>query len=95
MKFNRNLGASDIKRRRRDSDPMRTYDTLPLPLRRWLSEACLPWSPKSARRIWEGARAKGLGVEETLIALSQAEARTLARDAQAASQNSHPKAVRN
>ena len=59
---------------------MATYDGLPTPLRKWLSEAALPWSPASARRIWLKSKAKGLTPEETLLSLSQAEARTLARD---------------
>lgn len=31
---------------------MQTYDNLPQPLRRWLAQACLPWSPSSALKIW-------------------------------------------
>ena len=31
-------------RARRHTDPMRDYDALPPPLRRWLAEARLPWS---------------------------------------------------
>lgn len=78
----RNLGQSSLRRKRRNSDPMATYDRLPAPLRQWLSEAALPWSPTSARRIWVKAKAKGLTAEEALLTLSQAEARTLARDRQ-------------
>lgn len=75
-----NLGQCGLRRKRRASDPMATYDALPAPLRQWLSEAVLPWSPSSARRIWSKSRAKGLSAEETLASLSQAEARTLARE---------------
>jgi len=42
----------------------------------------LPWSPVSVRRIWSKSRAKGLSDDEALLALSQAETRTLARDRQ-------------
>lgn len=59
---------------------MATYDGLPAPLRRWLSEAALPWSPVSARRIWDGAQAKGLTVREALNELHRAEERTLSKD---------------
>ncbi|WP_415919611.1 DUF6525 family protein [Tateyamaria sp. SN6-1] len=59
---------------------MRSYDALPAPLRRWLCHAALPWSPASARRIWQSAQAKGLSEEEALQSLSRAEAKTLARD---------------
>ncbi|MBT6533908.1 MAG: hypothetical protein HOM03_13205, partial [Marinovum sp.] len=48
----------------------------------WLSKATLPWSPASARRIWSKSLARGLTPEDTLLSLSQAEARTLARDRQ-------------
>lgn len=80
--MSRNLGQSSLPRRRRSVDPMRAFDGLPGPLRHWLSEAALPWSPASARRLWLKARAKGLTPEETLRSLSEAEARTLARDRQ-------------
>jgi len=59
---------------------MKTYDALPAPLRMWLGQAALPWSPKSARRLWDKVHVKGQSIEETLSALSQAEAKTLARD---------------
>lgn len=80
--MSRNLGESSLRRKRRAGDPMAMFDGLPPPLRQWLSEAALPWSPASVRRIWSKSRAKGLSPEETLLSLSQAEARTLARDRQ-------------
>lgn len=75
-----NLGATSLRQKRRTGDPMETYDTLPQPLRHWLAQASLPWSPTSARRIWSRAHAKGRSLDDTLHALSLAEARTLARD---------------
>ncbi|WP_299847647.1 DUF6525 family protein [uncultured Roseovarius sp.] len=75
-----NLGQSSLRRKRRSADPMAAYDGLPAPLRRWLSEAALPWSPSSARRIWSRSLGKGLTPEETLLSLDQAEAKTLSRD---------------
>ncbi|MEM9786651.1 MAG: DUF6525 family protein [Pseudomonadota bacterium] len=80
--MNRNLGQSSLRRKRRSGDPMAAYDALPAPLRSWLSQAALPWSPTSAKRIWSRSLAKGLTPEETLSSLSRAEARTLARDRQ-------------
>lgn len=47
----RNL-RSTIKRRRRRIPPMQAYDALPQQLRQWLAQACLPWSPSSALKIW-------------------------------------------
>ncbi|WP_166416217.1 DUF6525 family protein [Cochlodiniinecator piscidefendens] len=76
----RNLGQSSLRRKRRSRDPMAAYDSLPAPLREWLSQAALPWSPASARRLWSKSLAKGRTPEETLIFLSHAETRTLARD---------------
>lgn len=80
----RNLGATSLRRKRRSTDPMAEYDALPVPLRRWLADASLPWSPTSVRRIWSKSIAKGLSQEEALQSLTQAEHRTLARDKVAA-----------
>lgn len=69
-------------RRRPARDPMREYDALPPPLRRWLAAACLPWSPRSARRLWTRALARhGGDIAAALACLDRAEERTLARDA--------------
>ena len=76
----RNFGATTLRVKRRASDPMKTYDALPEPLRHWLAQAALPWSPSSAKKVWNRARANGCCVEETLKSLSQAEMRMLARD---------------
>ncbi len=75
-----NLGQTSLRRKRRAADPMQTYDALPTPLRRWLSQAALPWSPTSARKIWTRAQANGLDADEALAILSRAETQTLARD---------------
>ena len=79
-----NLGQTSPRARRRAADPMQAYDALPAPLRHWLGQAALPWSPASARRLWHKARASGLSVEDALSQLSRAEARTLVRDRHAA-----------
>ena len=75
-----NIGETGLRRTRRSNDPMEAYDGLPTPLRHWLSNAALPWSPTSARRIWTKSRAKGLSPEQTLVALDKAEAQTLKRE---------------
>ena len=75
-----NLGESALRRKRRSGNPMDMYDTLPAPLRQWLSQAALPWSPASARRIWSKSRAQGLSADEALQALSRAEEKTLQKD---------------
>lgn len=78
--MSRNLGVTSLRRKRRNADQMRSFDSLPAPLRRWLAEAKLPWSPTSARSLWNRACSKGLSAEDALSLLSQAEAHTLARD---------------
>jgi hypothetical protein len=78
--MNRNLGNTSLRRKRRARDPMHVYDTLPTPLRQWLSQAALPLSPASARKIWARAQAKGLDTDTALDVLKRAEINTLARD---------------
>jgi hypothetical protein len=85
--MNCNLGATSLRRKRRSGDPMKNYDALPEPLRNWLSQAALPWSPDSAQRIWKRAHSQGQSAQDALRALSHAEERTLARDRQSLSQS--------
>lgn len=59
---------------------MCAFDALPGPLRRWLAQASLPWSPSSCRRIWQSARSRGESAEAVLARLDRAEARPLARN---------------
>ena len=75
-----NLGSTSLKRRRRKTDPMIAYDLLPQPLRSWLADAVLPWSPKSCKRIWDNAQANGLSVDETIVMLTEVERNNLSRD---------------
>ena len=49
---------------------MQAYDALPPQLRQWLANACLPWSPDSAFRIW---RAAG-GMAQPSVALNRLDA---------------------
>lgn len=76
----RNIGETSLRRKRRAADPMQSYDALPAPLRRWLAQAALPWSPASAKKIWVRAMMKGLSEEDALGLLFRSEERTLARD---------------
>lgn len=63
------------------TDPMREFDALPPPLRHWLSEALLPWSPRSVRKMWARALVRSCGNPAVaLAALDRAELKTLARD---------------
>ena len=62
----RNLSTT-LRRRRR-------------PLRTWMAQAVLPWSPASGRRIWVRARAEGTSPDDILDRLDRAEQKTLSRD---------------
>ncbi|MEC8668087.1 MAG: DUF6525 family protein [Pseudomonadota bacterium] len=72
--------ATTLRRRRRRADPMQAYDALPRPLRAWMAQAALPWSPASCRRIWAKARSEGASPDDILARLTRAEQRTLSRD---------------
>nr|WP_254440333.1 DUF6525 family protein [Ruegeria arenilitoris] len=75
----RNL-RSRLNRRRRQRPAMQAYDTLPPQLRKWLANACLPWSPNSALKIWKaagGAKAPA----DALARLNAIEQAMLLRDA--------------
>lgn len=61
--------------------PMTQFDRLPPELRRWLAQAALPWSPRSALRLWQRALAQTGCVRAAIGRLDAAQARMLARDA--------------
>ncbi|MDO6588252.1 DUF6525 family protein [Salipiger sp. 1_MG-2023] len=75
-----NRGATSLRTRRRHEDPMQAFDALPAPVRSWLSQAALPWSPASCRKILRKARARGESLEDVLARLDRAQQKTLARD---------------
>ncbi|KAB7615790.1 hypothetical protein F9L33_03235 [Amylibacter sp. SFDW26] len=67
--MNKNLGSTSLRGKKRVVNPVQSYDTLPAPLRVWLSEVVLPWPPKSAKRIWVKTLSKGENAEGALMAL--------------------------
>ncbi|QYZ70568.1 DUF6525 family protein [Neotabrizicola shimadae] len=71
-------------------DAMRSFDGLPLDLRRWLAGAALPWSPQSALRIWQRALAESGSVEAAIARLEGTEAAMLRRDAAGTWGRGHP-----
>jgi len=87
---NANLGATNIQKTRRNLDPMRSYDALPVELRRWLMDACLPWSPTSSLRIWRKALTTGASPSEVIAKLGKIENAMLARDPTSISTTSRP-----
>ena len=75
----RNLNSA-LPRRARGG--MRDFDRLPAELRHWLHDAALPWSARSADRLWRRAlRETGGDVAAARARLALAERRSLARDA--------------
>ncbi len=70
---------------------MQAYDALPPQLRQWLANACLPWSPDSAFRIWRGAGG-GADPSAALGRLEEVEQAMLRRDAKI--WDAHPLAAR-
>ena len=75
-----NLGHTSLRTRRRSGDPMYDFDRLPKPLRGWLNEAILPWSPVSVRRVWLKSIKEGLTNQEVLKSLKRAEVKALKRE---------------
>ena len=76
----RNLQTS--LRRRPSGNPMQAFDRLPAELRGWLCAARLPWSPRSAAKLWARALQRNDGdTIQALAVLDRAEAKALARDA--------------
>lgn len=59
---------------------MRAYDRLPKPLRAWLAQAVLPWSPSSCLRIWQNSIRAGLPPAEIVTRLDRLEAAALERE---------------
>lgn len=76
----RNL-RSGFAGRVRAARALDAYDRLPAPLRRWLAQAALPWSPRSADRLWRRALVQSGGDEaRALERLDAAEAGQLSRE---------------
>mgnify|MGYP001412509147 CR=1 FL=1 len=77
--MNRNLSSPRV--RLRANNPMAAYDRLPPDLRAWLAEAALPWSAASVLRLWQRALRETGCPKQSTARLSEAEAKTLAKDA--------------
>ena len=93
----RNLRATNtrsiLRRRTRPGDAMASYDRLPPDLRQWLAQAVLPWSARSALRVWHKALSLHAGdVGAALAHLSEIERDRLWRDARAVWGETHPAA---
>lgn len=76
----RNLGQTKIRKRRRCEDPMREFDCLPPSLRTWVSQAALPWRPRSVLRAYKSALAHTGDHQSAIEELRRLEALQLAKD---------------
>ncbi|MFA3917023.1 DUF6525 family protein [Ruegeria hyattellae] len=80
----RNLGQTKLRTRRRREDPMREFDRLPPVLRAWISQAALPWRPRSVLRAYNNALARTGDQNRALDVLKHLEAALLAKDSRIA-----------
>ncbi|MCZ4352801.1 DUF6525 family protein [Roseovarius aestuarii] len=72
---------TSLPRSKRGGNPMAMYDRLPSDLREWLRQAALPWSPRSALRVWRAALKKhGNDRAAAHAYLNQIELKALKRD---------------
>ncbi|MEM7686440.1 MAG: DUF6525 family protein [Pseudomonadota bacterium] len=85
-----NLGATSLRRKRRNTDPMREFDRLPAELRTWLAVADLPWSPRSARRAFDRALARTKDPVQAIRELDRIQTNQIARDAKRVWGTDHP-----
>ncbi len=76
----RNLGQTKLRKQRRNENPMREYDRLPPILCSWVSQAALPWRPRSVLRAYNTALARTGNQSRALDELRRLEAAQLAKD---------------
>jgi hypothetical protein len=78
----KNNARTSLRRRKRTGNPMADYDRLPSDLRGWLSQAALPWSPRSVLRVWRSAMKTYENDQEAVhLYMSQLEAKKLKKEA--------------
>lgn len=89
----RNLGATRLKRPPRRHKAMQEFDRLPPDLRRWLSDAHLPWSARSAARAYQKALERSGDAGRALRELDALQERLVAKDAPSVWGATHPAAT--
>lgn len=73
---------TSLRRKKRSGHPMAAYDQLPTDLRLWLIYAALPWSPRSALRVWRNAvKQHGEDRDAIFACLNQLETMRLRKEA--------------
>ncbi|WP_147126652.1 DUF6525 family protein [Shimia ponticola] len=86
----RNRGATTLRTRRCRGNPLAEYDSLPPELRRWVSEAALPWGAQSVRTAYQKALARTGDKTRALQELDAIERRLVAKDAGKVWMGTHP-----
>ena len=77
----------------RHAPPMAGYDLLPAELRHWLAHAALPWSSRSALRLWRRALDETGCTRAALRRLDEVQSRMLARDARSVWGTDYPAGI--
>ena len=85
-----NQGATSLKLKRRNEDPMLEFDRLPAELRCWLASAVLPWRPRSVRRAYEIALARTRDKTSALGELDRIQEQLISNDATKVWGKDHP-----
>ena len=75
-----NRGTTTLKGKSKSRDPMSDFDALPPELRRWISEAMLPWSAHSVRKSFYKAIAKTGDPQRALQELDALQHTLIAKD---------------
>ena len=86
----RNLGATSLRRKSRNEDPMREFDRLPAELRSWLASAILPWRPRSVQQVFNRALARTKDESHAFLELDQLQDRLVAKDVRRIWGRDHP-----
>lgn len=75
-----NRGATSLRKKRHQGDPMREFDRLSPEVRSWLATAILPWRPKSAQRAFDRAFTRTRDKRKALEELERMQQRLVAKD---------------
>ena len=85
-----NRGATSLKSKRRSTNPMRDYDSLPKELREWTAQAMLPWRARSVHSAYRKALARTGDPVAALAELDRLQREKVARDTRAVWGDAHP-----
>jgi len=75
-----NRGTTTLKGKRKSRHPMNDFDALPPELRKWVSEAILPWSAHSVQKSFRKAIAKTGDPQLALEELDRIQSQLIERD---------------